>query len=110
MDDSQTWYFARGGVQTGPVSFAQLAEAVRAGQCGPNDLVWREGMSNWQPASSVAGLFDQNETPTAKDESGETAPAFEASPQHPAPPSPYLQPGIIQLPYADPPAQSQSYN
>lgn len=50
------WYFAQDGSQAGPVDQATLAAMVRSGEVGPDDLVWREGMAEWQPASSVAEL------------------------------------------------------
>jgi hypothetical protein len=51
------WFYARGGQQTGPVTFAQLTDVVRAGGLTPSDLVWQEGTPEWQPASQVPGLF-----------------------------------------------------
>src|SRR5581483_6489841 len=52
------WYYAQQGQQKGPVSFDQLGQLARGGQLSPSDLIWREGMPNWQPASQMAGLFD----------------------------------------------------
>lgn len=43
------WYYAAAGRQTGPVDDATLDELVRAGTVQPETLVWREGMSGWQP-------------------------------------------------------------
>jgi hypothetical protein len=51
------WYYARGGAQTGPVSFDDLKAAVAAGKLGAEDLVWKEGTADWIPARAVAGLF-----------------------------------------------------
>jgi hypothetical protein len=51
------WYYARGGAQTGPVSFDELKAAVAAGQLAREDLVWKEGTADWVPAQHVAGLF-----------------------------------------------------
>lgn len=50
------WFFTRGGQQAGPVSAEQLRQMVAAGQVAPHELVWREGMANWQPLGSVPEL------------------------------------------------------
>src|SRR5438045_3457263 len=53
----EVWYYARGGQQYGPVTEDTLrALAANAGLV-PGDLVWREGMTQWQPAQTVPGLF-----------------------------------------------------
>lgn len=57
MDSSFVWYYVRGGVQTGPVSFDELKAAAAAGKFTPNDLVWKEGTADWVAAHTVAGLF-----------------------------------------------------
>lgn len=48
-----SWYYASGGQQQGPVDDAQFDALVQSGQIKPADLVWREGMANWQPLSTV---------------------------------------------------------
>jgi hypothetical protein len=48
-----SWYYASGGQQKGPVDDAQFEAMVSAGQIRATDLVWKEGMANWQPLSSV---------------------------------------------------------
>lgn len=50
------WYYARGGQQVGPVSEAQLRALINQGALQPTDLVWRDGMAQWQPVSQVADL------------------------------------------------------
>lgn len=47
------WFYARGGQQIGPVSFDTLRQMNASGQVSANDLVWREGMANWQPLGTV---------------------------------------------------------
>ena len=44
------WYYAAGGAeQVGPISAAQLVELFQAGTLTGDTLVWRTGLSNWQP-------------------------------------------------------------
>jgi hypothetical protein len=60
MDPSAepSWFFAVGGQQTGPVTFAALVGNLRAGQLGPGTLVWTRGMAEWLPAAQVDALRD----------------------------------------------------
>lgn len=51
------WYYTQNGVKHGPVSAAELVELARSGKLQPTDLVRREGMEDWKPASHVKGLF-----------------------------------------------------
>ncbi len=48
-----SWYYASGGQQQGPVEDAQFDALIQSGQIKPADLVWKEGMANWQPLSTV---------------------------------------------------------
>jgi hypothetical protein len=57
------WYYARENKQTGPVSALELKRLAVAGELRPADLVWREGMTEWSPASNVRGLFDGEAKP-----------------------------------------------
>lgn len=49
---SVQWYYGRNGVQHGPVSVEVLRKKLVAGELQWSDLVWREGLSDWQPAST----------------------------------------------------------
>ena len=51
-----TWYVAVDGKSVGPLSTAQLSAALASGQYPQSSMVWRDGFSDWQPASSVAEL------------------------------------------------------
>lgn len=53
------WYYLRGGAQLGPVSWEDLVGAARTGNVAPGDMVWTEGMAQWQPAASIPGLIPQ---------------------------------------------------
>ena len=62
------WYFARGNKQMGPVSAAELKRLATAGELRPEDLVWREGLTEWALARSVRGLFEDEAKPAAGEE------------------------------------------
>jgi hypothetical protein len=69
-DSSATWYYARDGQQNGPVALAELQRMAAAGLLDPRkDMVWTEGMGDWQPAGGVEGIFERRAAP------GEVAPA-----------------------------------
>jgi len=51
-----TWFYSKGGQKHGPVSDADLQNLISRGEVGPSDLIWKEGMSDWQKASTVSGL------------------------------------------------------
>lgn len=51
------WYYARGGERQGPVDRETLESLARSGGLSADDLVWAEGMGDWQPARMVDGLF-----------------------------------------------------
>jgi hypothetical protein len=57
------WYYLRDGAQLGPVSWEDLVNAARTGNLVPGDLVWTEGMAQWQPAASIPGLIPQQPVP-----------------------------------------------
>src|SRR5687768_1462149 len=51
------WHYASGGTQTGPVTEAALKQAALTGLLAPSDMIWKEGMAEWVPASRLKGLF-----------------------------------------------------
>jgi hypothetical protein len=51
-----TWFYAKGGQTHGPVSEGEFRNLINLGTVGPDDLVWKEGMPAWQPASATPGL------------------------------------------------------
>jgi hypothetical protein len=51
------WYYISKGRQCGPVTSNKLRELAELGYLQPNDLVWKDGMREWSPASKVKGLF-----------------------------------------------------
>jgi len=47
------WYLARDGKEYGPLSDLELLKFVDLGHLKLNDLLWREGFSEWRPATVV---------------------------------------------------------
>jgi len=85
---AQQWYWMQDGQKHGPIETAGLRELARNGQLKPTDLIWREGLPHWVPATQGRGLFpDQLSGATARPApTGQSAAS--ASPQ----PPPRLQP------------------
>lgn len=48
-------FLARNNVQAGPYSLEQLNHMFASGQILLTDLMWHEGMANWQPVGEVTG-------------------------------------------------------
>jgi hypothetical protein len=80
--DKPQWYYARDGAQQGPVSDEELKRLAEAGTLRPQDVVWRDGMAQWQPAQQATPFF---------------AGAAVAPPPIPtaAPPPPYAPPSAV---------------
>jgi len=55
---SDEWYYTVNGEKAGPISSAKLKQLSLEGKLSPDDHVWKEGMSDWRPASTIKGLFD----------------------------------------------------
>lgn len=55
---SDQWFYAVGSEQRGPVPAGQLRQMLTSGQLQPDTLVWRDGLSDWAAASTVAELQD----------------------------------------------------
>lgn len=47
------WFYAENGQQKGPVSDTDLASLAANGVLKPETLLWKEGMTGWQPAGTV---------------------------------------------------------
>jgi GYF domain 2 len=47
------WFYSYNGQQAGPVSEEQLTQLLNSGTINHETLVWREGMTNWQPLGAV---------------------------------------------------------
>jgi membrane protease subunit (stomatin/prohibitin family) len=55
-NQSNAFFIATNGKQTGPHSMDELSSLATGGQFTPQTLVWRNGMAQWSPASSVNEL------------------------------------------------------
>ncbi|MDA0285509.1 MAG: GYF domain-containing protein, partial [Planctomycetota bacterium] len=73
----KTWHYTINNETLGPVSSRELRQLAESGTLSPDDLVWREGTTDWVPASSVKGL-----------QFGPTPPPVSVSPPPAAVPSP----------------------
>jgi hypothetical protein len=54
---TEDWYYAHDAQQMGPVSTLALRDMLANGTVKLSDLVWRDGMSNWVPASESRELW-----------------------------------------------------
>ncbi len=54
---AEEWFYTREGQQAGPVSAMQLRQLGAAGKLQAGDMVWKQGMPEWLPASQVKGLL-----------------------------------------------------
>lgn len=55
MDTETNWYYAdRHGQQQGPLSREAFLQAIEREGLPPDTLVWRDGLAQWQPLSSLA--------------------------------------------------------
>jgi hypothetical protein len=59
------YHVGRNGQQTGPFSIEQLKTMAANGELQPTDLVWKEGMAGWEPASTLPGVFGAAPSPSA---------------------------------------------
>src|SRR5258705_3917841 len=92
------WYYSKAGDQKGPVEQQELQRLLSTGECKSSDLVWRDGMANWQAASQVPEL---GAVASAQPQPGYQQPAFQqpqAGYQQPG----YQQPGYQQPAYGQP--------
>lgn len=58
------WFYTTNKQQMGPVSHDELRQLANKGLLKPTDLVWKDGMNDWERASAQ-GLFTDDDTETA---------------------------------------------
>ncbi len=51
------WFYMKDGLEVGPVDTSELKRIAAGGQLSPSDMIWREGLDAWIPASKAKGLF-----------------------------------------------------
>lgn len=94
------WYFAQNNQQHGPVSEEELKFKIRSGILVGSSLVWKEGMSDWKPASAVTEFSMLVGSPISSSErlgsSNETPPFSD----------PYSPPQNSPVPSFSPPTQT----
>jgi len=57
MMANNEWLYSKGDDhQAGPVSAGELKRLAQSGELAPDDLVWKEGMDDWLPASRIKGM------------------------------------------------------
>ena len=59
------WFYTKGDEEIGPVASKELKRMAGIGVLQPSDRIWKEGMPEWVPASTVTGLFPETPVPTA---------------------------------------------
>ena len=93
------WFYAKDDQPCGPVSPVELKSLAEKGMLHQDDLVWREGMGEWIPASRIKGLFDANGDGGEGEESPEEV-ATDQSSRHevPAGAIPTPPPAAAELP------------
>lgn len=67
------WFYAIGTEQYGPVTTLELRGLMASGKLSPQDLVWKEGMTEWMPVVTVAELKDLSTRPGELDSPRATA-------------------------------------
>ncbi|PIE03152.1 MAG: TIGR00266 family protein [Acidobacteria bacterium] len=67
MSDSNTWYIAVAGQQQGPMSQDDLLQKLRTGEISQDTYVFKTGMKDWAPVSSIPNLNAPPVPPPAPD-------------------------------------------
>ena len=89
------WYYSKNASQYGPVPEEELKAKIAAGEVGPADLVWKDGMRDWTPSGSLPELAARAPmTPAGYDTSGHSR-----NPESPAQ-TPYQTPASTGVPAA----------
>ena len=78
-----SWFYEQNGEQKGPIPAEELVAKVRGGELPSSALVWREGLADWTPFSSVAELQNTG---------GISAASGSTPTENPAAASPYSPP------------------
>lgn len=82
MSTETTWYYAdRHGQQQGPLSREDFLRVLERERLPPDTLVWRDGLAQWRPLSSLAAELGQSAAapPTPPPPPFRASPAFAAA-------------------------------
>ena len=50
------WHYSLNGEQLGPATASEMREMLESGRMSARDLVWKEGMTDWNPVEEVPEL------------------------------------------------------
>ena len=96
------WFHAEGNRQLGPVSREEIEALYGSGRISLQTLVWRDGMTGWQPLRDVAGEFTLVERPAPPPLTEPNAVLPPLPPAPPMPPAGGPPPAPMQTPVALP--------
>ncbi|MDG1975034.1 MAG: DUF4190 domain-containing protein, partial [Akkermansiaceae bacterium] len=86
------WFYGKEGQQFGPIDEVTLSARIAAGEIGPQDLVWNEGMDSWKPLQEIRHLAPSGNHPQSQDPEGLTPELSQSS---------YAPPAEIKAPALD---------
>jgi Interferon-induced transmembrane protein/GYF domain 2 len=86
------WYYSKNGTQLGPVEENVLRAKLASGEVAMTDLIWREGLPDWQPAARVQELGVAGPPAMAPAPGGVTASPYSPPQSQSAPPYPQQSP------------------
>ena len=86
------WFYGKEGQQFGPIDEVTLSARIAAGEIGPQDLVWNEGMDSWKPLQEIRHLAPSGNHPQSQDSEGLTPELSQSS---------YAPPAEIKAPALD---------
>ncbi len=107
-----TWYYAVGNERQGPVDDATLDRLIATGTVTPDTLVWKAGMTDWQPLSQARPRITPAPAPVVPPPPAALTPSPAPTPT-PAPADPSTQPRfgapIAPAPTPEPSAGAGGY-
>ena len=85
-------FIAKNDARNGPYTSEQVVDMVRKGEFQMSDLAWSEGMAEWRPIHSIAGIVEAVLPPlpstTGKELSAMKSTSTPTEPSAPVPPQP----------------------
>ena len=100
MDDQ--WFYGQDGAQRGPIDLEAIRALAASGQLRPRDLVWRQGMTDWLPATQVMPELFATAAADAPAPTPESLAPEPVAPVRPTPVAPTPQAGPYAQPAGDP--------